>query len=185
MVVNRHGNYLFGLFLSDNVFVQAGLDFMGGRNVMDIEYRFGLLFLRLFLFNLLLVGDPVVSLQVSQVDKAHIGIFPVLVHIIQHVHQFRIIQHSLVIILAHRIHSSVHAVVADTDIIGQVIHLAGLAFRASADKTNVLIFLFRLIRLFFLFIGRLLALTFFQARFLLFFFVSIIKIAHLAILRLI
>ena len=78
-----------------------------------------------------------------------------------------------------------HAVVADTDIIGQMVHLACLAFRAPADKTNILIFLFRLIRLFFLFIRRLLALIFFQACFLLFFFVSIIKIAHLAILRLI
>ena len=57
------------------------------------------------------------------------------------------IEHSLIVKLADRIHCLMHAVIADADMIRQLKHLTGLAFRSSADKTDFLIFsLFLIIR---------------------------------------
>ena len=97
-----------------------------------------LLFLRLPL-DLLLVRDPAASLQVGQVHEADVGIFSVLMHVVEHVHHLGVVQKPLIIELAHRIHGAVHAVLADADIVGKVVHLPRLTFRPAADEAHVLI----------------------------------------------
>ena len=148
MIVDRHGNDLLRLLLADHVLVQAGLDLMRGGNIFDIENRllFLLLFLRLPL-DLLLVRDPAASLQVGQVHEADVGIFSVLMHVVEHVHHLGVVQKPLIIELAHRIHGAVHAVLADADIVGKVVHLSRLAFRPAADEAHVLVFRFLIVRL--------------------------------------
>ena len=112
---------------------------MGSRNIPDIQYRL-LTFLLLFLLQLLLVGNPPVSPQIRQIDKADIGKAALLCQLIQLILKLRIVQHSLIIKLADCLHGLMHAVIADTDIIGQLKHLACLALRPAADKADVFIF---------------------------------------------
>ena len=206
MVIHRHRNDFLRFLLPDHIFVQARLDLVRSRDILNIKYGLFLLFLG-FLLELLLVWNSAASLQIGEIHKADIGILPVFIHIIQHVHQFRIVQHSLIIVLAHRIHGPVHAVVAYTDIIGEMVHLSRLTLRAPADEADILIpvliligrifarsvsvlrFLFRnliLLRL------RILSVFVFLYLFslrgfrldwlILFFFLSIINIAHFSFL---
>ena len=180
MIINRNGYDFLRLLLAYHVLIQARFDLMRRRYITNIEngIRFLLFFLFFFLFNFLFVGNSIVSLQVSQVHKADIGIFSIFIHIVQHIHQLRIIQHPLIIILAYGIHRPVHTIITDTDVIGKMVHLPRLAFRTAADEAHILVFLFL-----FLLIRSVLILNFFQSLFLLVVFFSIIKIAHLAILR--
>ena len=60
------------MFLTDYVVVKLGFDFVRGRNVFDVQYGF-FLFLRLFLFYPLLVGNPSLSLQIRNIYKTDIG----------------------------------------------------------------------------------------------------------------
>ena len=157
---------------------------MGSWNITDIEngIRFLFFFLLFFLFNFLFIGNPVISLQIRQIHEADVGIFPILIHIVQHIHHLGVIQHSLIIILAHCIHRPVHTIITDTDIIRKMVHLSRLAFRAPADKAHILIFFFIVF-----FPGGILilrrSLHFFQALFLFILIFSIFKIAHRAILH--
>ena len=123
MVVYCYGDDLLGFFLSYHVFIQTGLDLMRCRNVLDIEYRFGT-FRLLFLLEFLLVGNTAVSLKIRQIHKTDVGI----------------VQHSLIIELAHSLHGLVHAIIADADMVGQLEHSAGFALRSAADKADIFVF---------------------------------------------
>ena len=109
---------------------------MGCRNIFDVEYRlrtFGFLFLLEFL----LVGDTAVSLEVCQIHKTDVWEAVLSAELVQIAW---IVQHALVVELAHGLHSLVHAVIANADMIGQLEHSAGFALRSAADKTDILIF---------------------------------------------
>ena len=148
VIINRHGNDLFRLLLTDHVLVQAGLDLVRGGNIFNVKNRLLSLFLILrLLFDLLFVRNSAGSLQIRQVHKADVGVFSILIHVVEHVHELRIVQKPLIIILAHRVHGAVHAVLADADIVGKVVHLSRLAFRPAADEAHVLVFRFLIVRL--------------------------------------
>ena len=51
MVINIHRHNLFGLFLTDDIFIQLFLNLMGRRNILDRKF-----FLFLLLFFLLDLG---------------------------------------------------------------------------------------------------------------------------------
>ena len=149
MIINRHGNDLLRLLLTDHVLVQACLDLVRRRNILNVKNRLlSLLFILRLLFDLLFVRNSAGSLQIRQVHKADVGVFSILIHVVEHVHELRIVQKPLIIVLTHRIHRPMHAVVADTDIVGKVVHLPRLAFRPAADKADVLVFRFLFILLF-------------------------------------
>ena len=106
------------------------------RNIFNIEYglrTFGFLFLLEFL----LVGDAAVSLEVCQVHKADIGEAVLSAKLVQIAW---IVQHALVVELTYGLHSLVHTVITDADMVRQLEHSAGFALRSSADKADVLIF---------------------------------------------
>ena len=73
------------------------------------------------------------------IDKADIGKAPPFVHLFQFVLKLRIIQHSLIIKLAHRLHGLMHAVVADTDIIRKLKHFSRFALRPPTDKAYIFV----------------------------------------------
>ena len=135
MVVYRYRNDFFGFFLSHYIFIQACLDLMRCRNIFDVEYRFGT-FGFLFLLEFLLVGNAAVSLKICQIHKADVGESVLSVKLVEII---RIVQHALVVELAHGLHSFVHAVIADTDMIRQLEHSAGFALRSSADEADILV----------------------------------------------
>ena len=130
------------MLLSDHVFIQTRLDLVRCRNLMNIQYR---LFpvLRLLLFEPLLIRNSSLALQIIDIDKADIG-EPLSHGLVQIVHHGRIIQHSHIVKLADRIHGLVHTVTAHRNIIRKLEHLARLALRTAADKTDILIFAFLL-----------------------------------------
>ena len=135
MVVYRYRNDFFGFFLSHYIFIQACLDLMRCRNIFDVEYRFGT-FGFLFLLEFLLVGDAAVSLEVCQIHKADVGESVLSAELVQIA---RIIQHALVVELAHSLHGLVHAVIANADMIRQLEHSAGFALRSAADEADILV----------------------------------------------
>ena len=135
MIVYRYRNDFFGFFLSHYIFIQACLDLMRCRNIFDVEYRFGT-FGFLFLLEFLLVGNAAVSLKICQIHKADVGESVLSVKLVEII---RIVQHALVVELAHGLHSFVHAVIADTDMIRQLEHSAGFALRSSADEADILV----------------------------------------------
>ncbi len=71
MIINRNGNNLLGIILSDHKIIQLCFDLVRRRNVFDIQYRFIFRFL-LFLLQLLFIRNPTVSLQIRQIDKADV-----------------------------------------------------------------------------------------------------------------
>ena len=156
MIVHRNRNYLLCMLLPDHIIVKLGFDLMRRWNIFNIQNRFLFLF-GLFLLDLLFVGNSAFTLQIRQIDKTDVGKSLPLHIFIQIVHQGRIIQHSLIIKLADCVHGSVHAVIADRNIVGQLEHFPCLALRSSADKTHILVILillaviFRLAFLCFLF----------------------------------
>ena len=127
MVVYRYRNDFFGFFLSHYIFIQACLDLMRCRNIFDVEYRFGI-FGFLFLLEF--------SLEVCQIHKADVGESVLSAELVQIA---RIIQHALVVELAHSLHGLVHAVIANADMIRQLEHSAGFALRSSADEADILV----------------------------------------------
>lgn len=66
---------------------------------------------------------------------------PLLRHLVQLVLELGIVQHPLVVELAHGLHGLVHAVAADADIVGQLEHLARFALRAAADEADIFVVL--------------------------------------------
>ena len=131
------------MLLPYHIFVQTCLDLVGRRNILDIEHRLRLL-PGLFLFQLLLVRDSAVPLQIRNIYKADIG-EAVLLQVVQILLERRIIQHALIVKLAHRIHGFVHTVAAHTDIVRQLKHLPSLALRSAADKADILVLFFGLL----------------------------------------
>ena len=71
MIVNRNRNNLFGIILSNHEIIQLCLDLVWRWNIFDIQYRFIFCFL-LFLFQLLLIWNPTVSLQICQIDETDV-----------------------------------------------------------------------------------------------------------------
>ena len=69
MVVRRNGNYFFGSFLTDHIFVKLFLDLVGRRDIVDGKYRFRLVLL-LFLDLGLLAPAESAAEQISQIQKA-------------------------------------------------------------------------------------------------------------------
>ena len=132
------------MFLAHHILIQAGLDLMGSRNIPDVQHR-RFPFFFLLLFQLLFVGNPPISLQVCQIHKAdigkspHIGESSLLGQLVQLILELRVVQHSLIVKLAHSLHGFMHTIIADTDIVGQFKHFPGLALRPPADKTYILI----------------------------------------------
>ena len=183
MIINRHGNDLLRLLLTDHILVQACLDLMRGGDIFNVKNRLLSLFLILrLLFDLLLVRNSTGSLQIGQIHKADVGVFSILIHVVEHVHELRIVQKPLIIVLTHRIHRPVHAVVADTDIVGKVVHLPRLAFRPAADKADVLVFRFLFVLLFrclFSRINRFPVVRYFCGQILFFFVLSLLQIQFL------
>ena len=106
------------------------------RNVLDIEYRFGT-FRLLFLLEFLLVGNTAVSLKIRQIHKTDVGESVLSVKLVEII---GIVQHSLIIELAHSLHGLVHAIIADADMVGQLEHSAGFALRSAADKADIFVF---------------------------------------------
>ena len=127
------------MLLTYHILVQAGLDLVWRRNVLNIQNRLFSLLL-FFLLQLLLIGNSAVSLKISQVHETDIGESALLSHLIHFLLEIGITEHALVIKLAYRIHGLVHTVITDTDIVGHLEHFTGLALRPAADEADILIF---------------------------------------------
>ena len=154
------------MILSHHILIQACLDLMRRRNIPDIQHR---LFFRLFLFlffQFLFVGNPAVPAQIGQVHKTDVGKSILFAELVQFILQLGIVQHPLIVKLAHRLHGFVHTVTADADIVGQLKHLARLALWPPADKAYVLIII--IIAFARVFCGRGILMSFCQIRFTLF-----------------
>ena len=105
------------MLLPYHILVQTCLDLVGRGNIPDVQYGLGILLFLLFL-DLLLVRDTALSLQIRYVYKTDIGHAVALQHIVHILLELGITEHALIVELAHRVHSLVHTVVADTDIVG-------------------------------------------------------------------
>ena len=145
MVVHRYRDNFLGIILSYDIIVELCLNLVRRRQVIDVKDCLLLLFLWLFLLELLPVWNAAVPLQIRNVDKADIGkpLLAILGTVLVKI-KVCIVQHSLIIKLADRIHRLVHAVRAHRDMIGQLEHLTRLALRPSAYKAHILVLAFLL-----------------------------------------
>ena len=124
MIIDCYRHCFLGIFLSYYKVIQLRLNLMRCRNILDIQDRLTL-FAFFFLLDLLLLWDHILKI----------------IHT-EHLHS-RHIQKLAVIHLSawHHIKARLHAVRTHTDMIRQIHHLAGLAFRSVTDEAYLFIFI--------------------------------------------
>ena len=140
MVIYPYRHHFFCMLLSNNIFIQTGLNFMRSWNTFNIKNLGCYLFFGLFLFFLNLLFLRNLILKRGQINHADIG------HVWNIPHQFIIINVTVI----HSIKTSLHTICTDMDIPWQLNHLPSFTLRASAHKADffifVLLFFFLILR---------------------------------------
>ena len=129
MVVNCYRHYFFGTLLTDYIFIQAGLDLVRGRDLLQINCWLGPFF---FLFYLMSSGDRI--LKASKIDHTYIW----------HIQKIAEI-HAIIHLLGHSVKALLHTIVTNMYIIWQLDHLSCLTLGTMTQETEFFIFILILI----------------------------------------